>query len=71
MYVCMYVCTAQTFNSCTSRPYVCQCLVVHTPMDNMSDTHAKHINALRSSVVRLSMPGLPRQLVKELNVGTV
>ena len=29
-------CTVQTFNPCTSRPGVCQCLVVQTPMDNMS-----------------------------------
>ena len=28
--------TVQTFNSCTHRPDVCQCLVVHTSMDNMS-----------------------------------
>ena len=25
--------TVQTFNSCASRPDVCQCLVVQTPMD--------------------------------------
>ena len=30
------VSTGQTFNSCTSRPDICQCLVVQTPMDNMS-----------------------------------
>ena len=28
--------TVQTFNSCTSRPDVCYCLVVQTPIDNMS-----------------------------------
>ena len=28
----------QTFNSCTSRPDVCQCLVVQTPTDSMSKT---------------------------------
>ena len=28
--------TVQTFNSCISRPHVCQCLVVYTPLDNMS-----------------------------------
>ena len=28
--------TVQTFNSCASQPDVCQCLVVKTPMDNMS-----------------------------------
>ena len=25
----------QTFNSCTSRPYILHCLVIHTPMDNV------------------------------------
>ena len=29
--------TVQTFNSCTSRPDVCQCLVVETLVDNMSN----------------------------------
>ena len=28
--------TIQTFNSCTIRPNVCQCLVVHTSIDNLS-----------------------------------
>ena len=28
--------TVQICNSCTSRPDVCQCLVVQKPMDNMS-----------------------------------
>ena len=27
----------QTFNSCTSRPGVCQCPLVQTPMNNMSE----------------------------------
>ena len=27
--------TVQTFNSCTSRPDVCRCLGVQTPVDNM------------------------------------
>ena len=31
-----YFSTVQTFNSCTSRPDVCQCLVVQIPMDKMS-----------------------------------
>ena len=34
--VCMYVCTVQTFNSCTSRPDVCKCLVVKALVDNNS-----------------------------------
>ena len=29
--------TVKPFDSCTSRPDVCQCLVVHTPMHNMSN----------------------------------
>ena len=28
--------TVHTFNTCTSRPDMCQCLVVRTPMDIMS-----------------------------------
>ena len=28
--------TVQTFNSCISRPNVCQCPVAHTPMATMS-----------------------------------
>ena len=27
--------TVQTLNSCTSRPDVCQCLVVQIPMNNL------------------------------------
>ena len=30
------VSTVHTFNSCTSRPDVCQCLVLKTPMNNLS-----------------------------------
>ena len=29
--------TIQTFNSCTSGPDVCQCMVVQIPMHNMSE----------------------------------
>ena len=54
--------TVQTFNSCTSRPDVCQCLVVQTPMDNMSkinkpSTSMAHVNFKPKllSVVRSSM----------------
>ena len=32
----IYTLTVQTFNSCTSRPDVCQNQVVETPMDDMS-----------------------------------
>ena len=39
--------TVQIFNSCTSQPDVCQCLVVQTPMKNMSrnkpNTSMKHV----------------------------
>ena len=44
--------TVQTFNSCTSRPDICQCLVVQTPMDNMSKTGAKDINDPRSLQIK-------------------
>ena len=40
--------TVQPFNSCTSRPDVCQCLVVQKPVDNMSKRYAKYINDPRS-----------------------
>ena len=30
----------QTFNSCSSRPDVCQCLVTQTPMNNISNNKA-------------------------------
>ena len=52
----------------TSRPDVCQCLVVRTARDNMSIKCAKYIN---DHVVVYYMPGLPAYLVQELNVGTV
>ena len=32
----LWGCTVRTFNSCTSRPVVCQCLVVKAPVDNVS-----------------------------------
>ena len=47
-----YMRTVQTFNSCTSRPYICQCLVVQTPMDDMSKTEANHINDSRSLQIK-------------------
>ena len=54
--------TVLTINSCTSRPDVRHCLVVQTPMDNMSknmpSTPMAHV-ACRSKlclVVRSSMP---------------
>ena len=50
-------CKVQTFNSCTSRPVVSQCLVVQTPMDNLpkketstSMTHVACESKLRSFV---------------------
>ena len=49
--------TVQTFNSCTSRPDVCHCLVVQIPIDNMSKnnpstsmTHVACESKLRSVV---------------------
>ena len=55
--------TVQMFNSCTSSPDVCPCLVVQKPMDNMSKnkpstsmTHlvreSKPCSVVRSSVLR-------------------
>ena len=51
----------QTFNSCTSQPDVCQCLVEQTPLDNMSKnkpcTSMAHIacESKLPSVLRSSM----------------
>ena len=59
--------TLQTFNSCISRPSVCQCLVVHTPMDNISKGYAKLNNDPRKcslrikSVVRPSINQYPKK----------
>ena len=57
--------TVQTFNSCTSRPDICQCLVVQTPIDIMSNkksntliTHIACESKLRS-VVRSYMHPCP------------
>ena len=36
------IATVQTFNPCTSRPDVCKCLVLPTPMDNMSEISQAH-----------------------------
>ena len=42
-----FACTERTFNSCTSQPDVCQCLVVQTPMDitleNKPSTSTTHV----------------------------
>ena len=61
--------TVQTFNSCTSRPDVCQCLVVQRPIDNMSNnrpstsmTHVACETKLRS-FVRSSMHICPGNVV--------
>ena len=37
MVVIYSIATVQTFNSCASQHYVCQCLVVQTPTDIMSN----------------------------------
>ena len=57
--------TVQTFNSCASRPDVCQCLVVQIPIDNMSEnkpstsmTHVACESKLRSVVRSFIHPGL-------------
>ena len=60
-YTFVHTYNLQTFNSSTSRPDVWQCLIVHTPMDNMStnkpNTSMAHIaceskppSVLRSSI---------------------
>ena len=57
--------TVQIFNSCASRPDVCQCLVVQIPIDNMSKnkpstsmTHVACESKLRSVVRSFIHPGL-------------
>ena len=57
--------TVQTFNSCTSRPVVYQCLVVEAPVDNMStynpSTSMAHVacESKSRSLVRLSVYSCP------------
>ena len=77
--------TVQAFNSCTSRQHVCQCLVVQTPMNNISkkkpstsmaleDMFSSSIHAqetLQSGVWSCILFRLPAHLVQILNVGTV
>ena len=65
----LQICAVLAFNSCTSRRDVCHCLVVQTPMDNMSknmpSSSMAHV-AFRSklcSVVRSSMPPYLRNWV--------
>ena len=52
--------TVQTFNSCTSRPDVCQCLVVQSPIDNMSNnrpsTSMTHVATFICEDIHASMP---------------
>ena len=61
LYLVSQLPTVQTFNSCISRPGVCQCLVVQTFMDNMSKNKPRismtHIacKSMLLSVVRSSM----------------
>ena len=76
--------TVQTFNSCTSRLDVWQCLVVQTPMEKISQLANQSSNQLwghpcvhfretgwQPGVRSCFMHGLPTHLVQELNVGTV
>ena len=77
--------TVQAFKPSSCRPDVCQCLVVQTAKDNISNkpSHTNHACSLRikatfsREVIRASlnrlciMPELPRHLVQEFNVGTV
>ena len=59
--------TVEIFNSCASRPDVCQCLVVHTPMDNISTSLTQVACEIKATfgceVIHASM--------QELNVSTV
>ena len=58
------IATVQTFNSCTSRPDVCQCLVVQIPMDNMSENKPSVARKSKlHSIVRSSMQSCPGDLV--------
>ena len=65
-HVCFtYVSTVQTFNSCTRRPVICQCLVVQIPVDNISKYNPKTSMAIVAcesksrSVVRPSVHPCP------------
>ena len=49
--MCVHMYTVQKLNSCTSRPDACQCLLVQTPMDNMSKGSSR-IKATFSCEVR-------------------
>ena len=86
MWTGLAILTLQTFISCTSRPDVCQCLVVQKLMDNISKKLANNQVAcgsnlrlvvrsftlgLQSGVGSCIMAGLPTYLVQKLNVGTV
>ena len=57
----------QTFNSCTSRPDICQCLVVQTSMDNMSknkpSTSTTHVESKLRLVARSFLHQYPRNWV--------
>ena len=50
----------QTFNSHTSKLDICQCLVVQTPMDNVSkdklNTSMTHVAMFSCEVIHASMP---------------
>ena len=69
--------TVQSFNSCTSRPEICQCLVVQTTMENMSKNNAKHTNDLRSLQMKTTIscevirPSIPRKLAGNRACGCV
>ena len=51
--------TVQTFNSCTSRPDVCHCLVVQTPRDNIPIKYDRHINDPRSLRIKVTFSSRP------------
>ena len=67
-------CTVRTFNSCTCRPAVCQCLVVQTLIEKVLKISKAHLmtqvrwNSKLRSVVRSSMHQCPGNWVA---IGTV
>ena len=53
--------TVQTFNSCTSRLDVCQCPVIHIPMNNMSKKRSS------TSKIHVSGESKLRSVVRSVN----
>ena len=56
---CMYVNTVQPFNSLSSGPDVCQCLVVQIPIKHTFITNVACESGWQSGVRSCFMTGLP------------